>query len=1299
MIASRFINNVNSRFMLIFVFVSFLESCKQLADKTITDRSVSATQNIGANRQFSVVANLPITPQPLPAACANPPNPIVAENCKTGTSPDQWDLATNSDLNNGFTTAYSYLPGETVQFKLKTTGPSSIRVYRVGYYQGYGARFIVQLPAIANAQVQPACPSDPVTHMVSCQNWQVSSQWTLPATQISGVYLAKIVPVSGAPGSLIPFVVRNESRAADILVQTSDANWQAYNWWGGMNLYQLENNVVPVSGAPDHALQASYDRPLSSGAGWGARSWHFNFFADHYPFIRFAERNGYNLNYCGSVDTARPERLTYLKSHRIFVSLGHDEYWSQSMRDNLESARDAGTSLAFLSANTMFEKVRFDSNYRTMTAYKQSRFTEWPADPGLTGNPLTNPDQTAYFRDGRFRHLGNIPENKLMGLLYTVNTAWNKTGFTVPARYSKLRFWRNTAVAGLTGTQIYKGTSLHMLGYELDEDVDNGFRPGGLIRLSSTHFNGKITHEPSVMGSGEDAYSGSMDHHMTLYRAPSGALVWATGTIWFSSALDKVHESLYPTEETDDVVLQQATVNMFADMKAQPASLQTNLRPAQISSDTVAPVTKILTPAGTSPVIVSGRETEVTGTATDIGGVVAAIEVSTDGGATWHPAEGTNSWIYRWTPLTYGTVNLKARAIDDSGNIEAIAPSVAANVQAAGTIWSQIPPTGLTGAATQGQLELGVRFAADVDGQISAVRFYKNHADAKSYDVHLWDEAGALLASGAAQISSATQGWIEVPLQTPVNILRGKMYSASYRTDGKFAYSANALNSFARKYTPPLKELGSAYAQGPFATIPGAYPTLQNPGLNYWVDVRFAASAGQTPRVTIFGDQSTLVQNYSADPGDIELGTRFRVDVDGVIAGIRFYKDPKNTGLHTGALWRSLKYNNTGNYVANPVGGEAQANRLAWTTFTNETPSGWQESLFDIPIKISAGQTYVATYRSRSGYQTMAFADVPASIKYNAPLSFLGGMAGANSFPEAETTQHYGVDVIFIPTAPRKSTIFNTDTSPQFDKVADIRPDKSIVPYELGMKFVSEVDGYISGIRFFRGAGNTGTQTMRLWLYGRTSAPLATASVSGVQTGWVEGSFSQPVRVLANRVYVVSYSAPTGFAFTKAYFNHPFGNLVPPLRARGLAYSEFNKVPTLTAAAPAEPGGRNGVISTTMGAYPATATESNYFVEPIFFSQLPPDKAVISSDCAASVPGAACAANTGRCNDRRECQICASWCNPLNQCLTGTLSCGITGPAQCVTQPAPVGRFCREPAGGLGKCNAAGACLLSNSDI
>jgi hypothetical protein len=126
-----------------------------------------------------------------------------------------------------------------------------------------------------------------------------------------------------------------------------------------------------------------------------------------------------------------------------------------------------------------------------------------------------------------------------------------------------------------------------------------------------------------------------------------------------------------------DPRVQQATVNLFADMGVQPANLQPGLTSATQSSDRIAPVSVIASPANLQRV---ESVLAISGTAADSGGgIVSAIEVSVEGGRTWHAASGLETWAYTWTTPSSGAggkETIMSRAVDDSGNIEALAKSV-----------------------------------------------------------------------------------------------------------------------------------------------------------------------------------------------------------------------------------------------------------------------------------------------------------------------------------------------------------------------------------------------------------------------------------------------------------------------------------------------------------------------------------------------------------------------------------------------------------------------------------------------
>ena len=104
---------------------------------------------------------------------------------------------------------------------------------------------------------------------------------------------------------------------------------------------------------------------------------------------------------------------------------------------------------------------------------------------------------------------------------------------TIPASMSQLRIWRNTSIAAGNG-----GTLTNLLGYEWNSDLDNGFRPTGLIDLSSTTYNvGSL-----LLDNGASYGSGTATHSLTLYRdQTSGALIFSAGTVMWSWGLDDQH--------------------------------------------------------------------------------------------------------------------------------------------------------------------------------------------------------------------------------------------------------------------------------------------------------------------------------------------------------------------------------------------------------------------------------------------------------------------------------------------------------------------------------------------------------------------------------------------------------------------------------------------------------------------------------------------------------------------------------------------------------------------------------------
>ena len=294
-----------------------------------------------------------VTAAPSGAATVDPcglgGNAVACENTKAGTPQSTWDTPNPSTTIEGFATDTSVNVGSTINFKVKTPSTAyRLDIYRIGYYGGSGARLITSVnPSAHLPQTQPACITQSSTGLIDCGNWGVSASWAVPSTAVSGVYEAKLVRTD-SPGlnNQIMFVVRNDASHSDLIYQTSDTSWQAYNSWGGNSLY--------VGNPVGRAYKVSFNRPYNTRQS--TPSGEDFFFNSEYPMIRFLEANGYDLSYQSGLDTDRSGAR--LINHKTFLSVGHDEYWSGTQRANVEAARDAGVNLAFFSGNIALWKTR-----------------------------------------------------------------------------------------------------------------------------------------------------------------------------------------------------------------------------------------------------------------------------------------------------------------------------------------------------------------------------------------------------------------------------------------------------------------------------------------------------------------------------------------------------------------------------------------------------------------------------------------------------------------------------------------------------------------------------------------------------------------------------------------------------------------------------------------------------------------------------------------------------------------------------------------------------------------------------
>src|SRR5439155_1383364 len=178
------------------------------------------------------------------------------------------------------------------------------------------------------------------TGLVHCVTWVVSASWASTGA-VSGIYVAKLTRNDTSGASHIVFIVRDDARQADVVVQTSDTTWQAYNQFGGASLYcgGPVSNAGTAYSCPGRATKVSYNRPFDT-RGHDPQSFLFN---AEYPMVRWLEANGYDVKYWAGVDTdRRGADLTVAgRKPKAFLSLGHDEYWS----GNHHSGRHGASAL------------------------------------------------------------------------------------------------------------------------------------------------------------------------------------------------------------------------------------------------------------------------------------------------------------------------------------------------------------------------------------------------------------------------------------------------------------------------------------------------------------------------------------------------------------------------------------------------------------------------------------------------------------------------------------------------------------------------------------------------------------------------------------------------------------------------------------------------------------------------------------------------------------------------------------------------------------------------------------------
>ncbi len=527
------------------------------------------------------------------------------------------------------------------------------------------------------------------------------------------------------------------------------------------------------------------------------------------------------------------------------------------------------------------------------------------------------------------------------------------------------------------------------------------------------------------------------------------------------------------------------------------------------------------------------------------------------------------------------------------------------------TIWDASATPGTASVNDPNAVELGVKFRSDIDGFISGIRFYKGTGNTGPHVGNLWDSSETQLAT-ATFTNETASGWQQVDFSTPVAVTANTVYVASYHTEtGNYA-ADNSYFAAGGVDRPPLHALqdGVSGGNGVYLYGPGGFPSNTFGSTNYWVDVVFTTTGGTPGPDTT---PPTVTMSAPAE-GATVTGAAVTVSADAIddvgVASVQFLLDGAALGPPATSEPYSITWDSTavadGAHTLSAQASDGAGNTAIATAVNVTVSNGGGGDTTPPTVTMSAPAEGATVTGAAVTVSADAIDDVGvASVQFLLDGAALGPPATSEPYSitwdstavadGAHTLSAQASDAAgntAIATAVNV-TVSNGVTTTSIWPPAAIPalladPDTSAV--ELGVKFQSDVDGFITGIRFYKSETNTGTHVGSLWA-STGGTPLAQVTFSNeTASGWQQVNFATPVAITANTVYVASYHTDVGqYSIDNGYFTSAYTN--GPLRAP----------------ADGESGG-NGVYLYGPGGFPTdTFGSSNYWVDVVFTTSTAPD--------------------------------------------------------------------------------------------
>lgn len=446
---------------------------------------------------------------------------LITSGADTGTPLTVW-IAAGARAVRGelelFLDRVSARPGDAVGVYAAAAAPARLSLWRLGA----SPRLVAELEEIPR-QGQPPPRFVPETGAVSCESWSRTATVALDPDLATGVYAVRLDNAQHSADAILTVLPQGEP---DVLVVLPVTTWAAYNWWGGRSSYDggAYNGLA-------RAYAVSFDRPMRPAMPplWELEQGHPYFTWEH-PLVLWLERQGFEVGYATSLEL----HDGVLPARKLVVSAGHDEYWSNEMRDTLDSGLARGLSLFVAGANEICWNIRLDASklgaHRVMTCYKDP----W-ADPLVHSDPARATSRWADWPLYR-------PESDTTGVKFV---DWDYSLNRAPASWIA----RNTSHPLFEGTGFAHGDRVEgIVGDEWD-----AFDPTSVV-----------SDRVQILGESEPligANLGPSRSHTVVHRTHAGGLVFATGTTswcWGLNATSVTDRATRPDER-----LQRLTRNVF----------------------------------------------------------------------------------------------------------------------------------------------------------------------------------------------------------------------------------------------------------------------------------------------------------------------------------------------------------------------------------------------------------------------------------------------------------------------------------------------------------------------------------------------------------------------------------------------------------------------------------------------------------------------------------------------------------------------------------------------------------------